>query len=105
MGEEKRTEEKIPGAEITDGQMLWELLAAQQGKTFYTAKKLPFVYEIKGGEMFVDRRKKSITRATFDAALMKIRQDKEKQITGPKKLNCFGAPYVWALFKAMNLVE
>lgn len=86
-------------------QGLWEILAERQGETFYTMKNLPFTYQIKGGEMFVDRRKKSITRATFDGAFQKIKEDSEGQITGPKKLNCFGAPYVWALFKALEIVK
>ena len=37
------------------GDELWELLERHQGETFYTAKSLPFTYEIRGGEMFVDR--------------------------------------------------
>lgn len=55
--------------------------------------------------MFVDRKKKSITRATFDSAFQKIKEDGQCEITGPKKLNCFGAPYVWALFKALQVVK
>lgn len=46
---------------------LWKLLMKHQGETFYTIKKLPFQYQIKGGELFVDRRSKSITKATFEA--------------------------------------
>ncbi len=41
--------------------MLWEELTDCQKQLFYTAKNLPFTYEIRGGEMFVDRRSKSIT--------------------------------------------
>ena len=26
------------------------------------------------------------------------------KIIGPKSLNCFGAPYVWAVFKALGVV-
>ncbi len=81
----------------------WEELEAHQGEIFYTAKKLPFQYTIRGGEMFVDRRSKSITYATFHTALEKLRADEEHRITGPKSLNCFGAPYVWALITALGL--
>lgn len=80
----------------------WEELIKYQGNTFYTAKKLPFTYTIKGGEMFVDRRSKSITRATYEKAVEKIRNDKEHQITGPKSLCCFGAPYIWAVIQALE---
>ena len=48
-----------------------------------------------GGEAvmgeFVDRRSKSITRATVEKAY--------------EKLNVFGAPYIWALFSGLSLVE
>lgn len=82
---------------------LWNLLIEHQNETFYTMKQLPFQYYIKGGELFVDRRSKSITRATFAQALQKLKDDPDK-ITGPKSLNVFGAPYVWAVFKTFNIV-
>ena len=40
---------------------LWEVIVSHQGETFYTKKMLPFTYTIKGGEMFTDRRERSIT--------------------------------------------
>ena len=48
---------------------LWKLLEEHQNETFYTMKKLPFTYTVKGGELFVDRRSKSITKATFEQSL------------------------------------
>ncbi|GFI45335.1 hypothetical protein IMSAGC019_00646 [Lachnospiraceae bacterium] len=83
---------------------LWQLLTEHENETFYTLKKLPFCYSIKGGEIFVDRRSKSITKATFEQALNKLNADPEK-ITGPKALNVFGAPYIWAIFKAFHIVN
>lgn len=83
---------------------LWEVIALHQGEEFYTAKQLPFTYSIKGGEFFTERKKKSITRATFEQAYQKIQDDREHKIVGPKTLNCFGAPYVWAVFKALGIV-
>lgn len=80
---------------------LWELLKQRQGEIFYTAKKLPFTYTVRGGELFVDRRSKSITRATFDRAMEKLLRDEAHEITGPKALCCFGAPYLWALYLAL----
>ncbi|MDO4327960.1 MAG: hypothetical protein Q4C66_01305 [Lachnospiraceae bacterium] len=90
---------------IQSADELWKILESCQGQTFYTMKKLPFTYVIKGGEMFVDRKKKSITKATCSAAWEKVQADQEQVITGPKKLNCFGAPYLWALFLALNVVS
>jgi len=84
---------------------LWEVLVLHQGETFYTVKKLPFTYQIKGGEFFTDRKKKSITKSTFEQAFQKIQEDAEHKITGPKSLCCFGGPYVWAMFKALGVVN
>ncbi|MCD7883401.1 MAG: hypothetical protein LUI87_06825 [Lachnospiraceae bacterium] len=81
---------------------LWELLTKHQGETFFTVKGLPFHYTIKGGELFVDRREKSITRATIAKAYERI-QETPQEITGPKKLNAFGAPYIWAIFVALGI--
>lgn len=75
---------------------LWEVIVSHQGETFYTKKMLPFTYTIKGGEMFTDRRERSITRSTFENAYKKIKNAPDK-ITGPKALNMYGAPYVWAV--------
>ena len=76
---------------------LWDVLIAHQGETFYTTKGLPFTYTIKGGEFFTERKKKSITRATFEKAFVKIQEDTLHTITGPKALNVFGAPSVKAV--------
>ena len=84
---------------------LWDIIIAHQGETFYTAKGLPFTYTIKGGEFFTDRKKKSITRATFEKAFLKIQEDTSHKITGPKALNVFGAPYVFATFRQLGVVE
>ena len=32
-------------------------------------------------------------------------QEEPESITGPKTLNVFGAPYIWALFLAFDVVE
>ena len=84
---------------------LWEIIIAHQGETFYTAKGLPFTYTIKGGEFFTDRKKKSITKATFEKAFLKIQEDTSHKITGPKALNVFGAPYVFAMFRQLGIIE
>jgi len=83
--------------------LLWQQLTEHQNETFYTMKKLPFSYVVKGGEIFVDRRSKSITKATFQQALDRLAQN-PGSITGPKALNVFGAPYIWALLKAFEVV-
>ncbi len=79
---------------------LWTEITAHQGETFYTKKGLPFTYHIKGGELFASRRERSITRSTFEAAYRKIMKNPD-EVTGPKKLNVYGAPYVWAVLTAI----
>lgn len=41
---------------------LWHALLIFEGYKFHTAKELPFTHTIKGGELFVSRKEKSITR-------------------------------------------
>ena len=51
---------------------VWALLQQHQQEVFHTAKGLPFTYTIRGGELFVDRRQKSITVSTVANALGKL---------------------------------
>ncbi len=80
---------------------LWQILLKHEGETFYTKKGLPFTYEIRGGEMFVDRREKSITRSTFGKAYRKVCQG---GISGPKALGMYGAPYIWGVLGSLELI-
>ena len=85
---------------------VWEQLEANQGRTFYTAKGLPFTYQIRGGELFVDRKEKSITVSTVAAALNAVerRQTAGEAITGPKKIGCYGASYLYPLFQHLGVL-
>jgi len=51
---------------------LWQELIYLQGCLFTTSKGLDFTYKIHGEEMFVDRKEKSITRATVMKAYGKV---------------------------------
>ena len=84
---------------------LWEIIQSCQEREFHTAKGLVFTYRIRGGEFFTDRKRKSITRATIEQAFQKVQEDTEHKICGPKTLNCFGAPYIWAVFLELGIVE
>ncbi len=85
---------------------VWQQLAAHQGETFFTAKGLPFTYAVRGGELFVDRRQKSITIATVDAALRNIeaRLESGEEVTGPKKIGCYGASYLYPVFLQLGVL-
>ena len=89
--------------EVIEKETVWSAIEAHQGETFYTKKGLPFVYTIRGGEMFTERRERSITRSTFEIALERIRLEPER-IKGPKALNMYGAPYVWAVLKGIGAI-
>ena len=46
------------GEEALLGGCLWHAVSLYEGTTFYTSKKLPFTYRIKGRELFCDRKEK-----------------------------------------------
>lgn len=81
----------------------WNYIVAHQGETFFTKKGLPFSYTVKGGEVFIDRKKKSITRNTAVYAVKKAVETPD--VKGPKALGVFGAPYVWMLIEAWRASE
>lgn len=93
------------GEEAALGGLLWHAVSLYEGTTFYTSKKLPFTYRIKGRELFCDRKEKSITEATVLRAYRKIREAHASgdPIRGPKKLSMFGAPYIWGILKGLGL--
>ena len=41
---------------------VWEIMKKHQEEEFLTAKGLPFIYTMRGGELFISRKRKSITR-------------------------------------------
>ncbi len=77
----------------------WEWLSRNQERTFATLKGLEFKVSIKGNELFIDRKKKGLTRATANIALAKAREIKYIRKT-PKELGTFGASYLMPLFIA-----
>ena len=78
---------------------LWEKIVEKQNAIFRTKKGLEFKIEIKGNELFVDRRQKSITRASVNIAYKKWIEDKD---CGPKALGVFGSSYLWSLFREIE---
>ena len=61
---------------------LWNELVLLQSQTFRTVKGLEYTYQIRGNEMFVSRKTKSITKASVDLALEKII---ELSVHGPEQ--------------------
>lgn len=94
---------------VPDGraeELLWSALAQCAGRPFRTAKGLEFRYEIRGNEMFVSRKNKSITYATVMLAFrtaMEL-QAEGTPVRGPKKLGTFGASYLYPVFCALGVI-
>lgn len=83
---------------------LWEEMTVLHGCLFSTCKGLNYTYRIKGGEMFVDRMEKGITKASVMAAYRKARE-LGGEVAGPKELGVFGASYVWPVFVKMGIIR
>ena len=87
--------------EATD--LLWATMCLFEGDTFFTAKGLDFQYQIRGNEMFVSRKEKSITKASVQLAFQKV-IELRGIVTGPKRLKIFGASYVYPVFQELGLI-
>lgn len=88
-------------------QRLWDTMEAFQGVSFSTAKDLRFTYSIRGNEMFVSRKDKSITKATVLLAFHRAidLQRNGRKITGPKMLGTFGASYLFPIFLQLGVID
>lgn len=87
-----------------DKEQLWDTLVAFSGKSFQTVKGLEFRYTIRGNEMFIDRKKKTITRSSIDLAFETAQQMKG-QVRGPKQLGVFGASYLYPVFQKIGIIK
>ena len=72
---------------------LWAAISSLQGRTFTTAKGLPFTIAVRCNELFISRKDKSITRATVEVAYRRVQAllSSGEPVDGPKKLGTFGA--------------
>jgi hypothetical protein len=86
---------------------LWGTLTLFQEYPFRTAKNLRFYYIIKGNEIFFTRKEKSVTRSTVNLAFEKAMELQQNgiKITGPKKLGCFGASYLYPIFIRIGVIR
>ena len=84
---------------------LWEKLQQLQTYTFHTTRGLEFTYHITGNELFIDRKEKSITRSTVNMAYRRARElmREEGKVKGPKKLETFGASYLYPVFLELGI--
>lgn len=93
---------------------LWAMILENEGKEFTTLRGLPFTYEIKKnskseqlGEIVISRKTKTITRATVLLAYNNAHtiMCDEGFVKEPKKLNVFGASYLYPIFIKLGLIK
>lgn len=101
LGEVLAHDTQYGGEELEN--LLWDTLVLFQGYPFHTAKKLEFTYSLKGHEMFVSRKEKSLTRASIMLAFRKALELK-RMVSGPKKLGTFGASYLYPIFLRLGVI-
>ena len=94
----------ISAEELED--VLWEALVLLEGKNFETAKHLNYSSSIKGYEIFVSRKDKSITRSTVNLSLWNAMELQKAglPVSGPKKLKTFGASYLYPIFMEIGVI-
>lgn len=85
---------------------LWDALREGQHAVYFTAKGLPFTYQVRGNELFVSRREKSVTRATVVLSYRRAWEIRASggTVSGPKQLGTFGASYILPIFRELRLV-
>ena len=94
----------INRGESISTETLWSVLSCFQNYPFHTFKGLEFTYTVKGHEMFVNRKEKSITSSSVEIALAKI-MELHGRVSGPKKLKVFGASYLYPVFIHIGLIN
>lgn len=79
---------------------LWDAIMAYADYPFLTEKGLSMKYTVKGGEIFFNRKEKSVTKASVMNAFHRARQLQHEKgfVNGPKELGTFGASYIYPVF-------
>ena len=86
--------------------LVWEKLCSACGQVFATCRGLCFSFSIRGNELFVDRRAKSLTRATVIQTFRRAQEllANGEPLTGPKSIGTFGASYLLPIFQGLGLL-
>lgn len=102
----------VPPISSPDELKLWEQLCKHSGETFTTfgcdsCAGVELKYEIRGAEMFISTRSKSITRATVLYAYWNVQsiQAEGGVINGPKAIGVHGDSYIFAVFKVLAVIN
>ncbi len=100
MGRNAKTEQYL-----ADELDFWRRFCELAGEKITTLRGLDFSFEIKGNEIFFDRKEKSVTLATVIKAYRKAMELNALgiEITGPKQLGVFGASYLYPII--MRIIQ
>ena len=104
---------------ISDMESLWDCVILFQNYTFYTTSGLKFTYVVKGNEMFISCKEKSVTFSTIEKVYKKVMRDREVAINGDLKLvngkmvysrpkdigDFFGISYIYPIFCRFGLID
>ncbi len=104
--ERKRLQREREAAveKIADFESLWNAIILFEGYPFYTAKGLLFRYKVKGGELFVNRKEKSITESSVRICYERA-VEMNGIVPGPKKLGVFGASYLYPVLVRFGVIK
>lgn len=89
---------------IVDFDFLWKAIGQFEGAEFKTDKGLKFQYKVKGGEIFVDRKEKSITESSVKICYERA-VAMNGDVSGPKKLGVFGASYLYPILVRLGVIQ
>ncbi|MCD8231197.1 MAG: hypothetical protein LUD14_05145 [Clostridiales bacterium] len=83
--------------------LLWDAIIQFDSYPFQTVKKMKYIYQVKGNEMLISRKEKSITRSSVNIAFH-IAHEMQGNVSGPKKLKVFGASYLYPVFCRFGII-
>ena len=83
---------------------LWERITELSGKTLKTYSGLEFDYTVKGHEIFISRKNKSITYSSVNKALLEL-EKLGGVVPGPNALVVFGASYIYPIFVELGIID
>lgn len=87
--------------------IIWDAVSAFTNYPFYTSHGMKFFYKVHEGEIQVDQKKETITKATILLFIDRVLEMKDtgEKITGPKKVGTFGASYLYPIFVRIGLLK
>ena len=83
---------------------VWKLIEEKEGQSFKTFSGLGFSFKVKGHEIFISRKDKSITFSSVKKALEEV-EKLNGIVSGPKKLGVFGASYLYPIFIDIGVIK